>query len=83
MGLKCDLLIYIKRMNDGVWVDEQELVPVSDLESHIDSLRSEDATISYAVGQAPDFWFEEEIIRYHAKYTPQKSANIEYHRPDA
>ena len=83
MRLGCNLLIYVKRVSHGVWTDEQELVPLVGLESHIETLRSEDATICGAIGRTPDFAFEEEIIRYHANYTPYIGAGIEYCRADA
>ena len=83
MQLKPDLLIYVKRMENGVWPDGKELNPVGDIAAHLDVLRAENAAIAQAIGQEPDFAFEEEVIRYHSEYSPDKNAALEYHRADA
>lgn len=79
LRLKPDFIIYVRRVNRGRWLDEDELVPVNELEAHLAGLRGEVRMF----GGSGDLGISEEIIRYHSEYRPHAKAHVVYQRPDA
>lgn len=74
-----DLLIYVKRLNRGRWLDEDELAPTTELEAHLAQLRTE----ARMFGGSGDLGVSEEIIRYHYEKQPHLKARLTYARADA
>lgn len=87
-GLEIDTLVYVKRMQHGVWADER----VCDINENVDTfiegemeldemLSAREANHSGNSSSALHR-IEEEIIRYHASYKPFTNAAVWYLRDD-
>ncbi|MGY2257463.1 shikimate kinase [Pseudomonas sp. SDO55104_S430] len=71
--------IYIKRMQHGVWVDEDELDVSRPVEDILAAVR---ASVSlFTPGPVTGLELVEEIIRYHAECHPQDHADVTYAVP--
>ena len=76
IAMEADALVYVKRMSQGCWSDEDELVPHVPLEEHLAELQAR----SEMFGESESLWLAEEIIRYHSAYRPHEKATIAYLR---
>ncbi|MET0281788.1 MAG: hypothetical protein ABW278_11810 [Steroidobacteraceae bacterium] len=82
--------VYIKRMSNGVWVDEDQCVFPDGVDAAIDSLARQRAMISdyfdeprdlsgpVIDGEQPEF--VQEVMRYHEAYAPQDDADLIFER---
>lgn len=87
-GLEIDTLVYVQRMQHGVWADEREC----DLDEDVDAFLEGERRLAemFAAGEADQASesssiipsLVEEIIRYHASYRPFEKAAFLYQRHD-
>jgi broad-specificity NMP kinase len=80
-GLEIDALVYVKRMQHGVWADERECVVLENIEAFLKTER--ELVEKFLVGEADPTnpalpQLAEELIRYHASYRPFEQAAFLY-----
>lgn len=92
LGVTLDANIYIKRMRDGLWADEDECVFPEGVDAAIEALAGHLAMISgnfdepsehagrESDGAAPHL--AHEVMHYHEKYQPHESADLVFERTD-
>lgn len=77
-----DCLIYVKRMQHGLWADERECEITEEIEEFINREKETIRLIEQAENVPETLELAEEIIRYHFKYKPHKKADLFYTRED-
>jgi hypothetical protein len=87
-SLTLDGHIYIKRMRQGLWADEDECVFPDGVDAAIETLARYSAMLSHSLDERSDMASQEadetqpalseEIMRYHEQYQPQDVADIVY-----
>jgi hypothetical protein len=73
--------IYIKRMQHGVWSDEDQLDTSKPVEAILAKERADASLFSYE--PVSYLGLREEIIRYHAEFRPQDHADVTYSVPSS
>jgi hypothetical protein len=85
-----DGYVYIKRMDNGIWVDEDQCVFPDGIDTAIDLLARSRAMVSdyfdeprdlsgpVIDGEQPEFL--QEVMRYHEAYVPQDEADLVFER---
>jgi len=91
-GANLDAHIYIKRMRDGLWADEDECVFPDGVDVAIENLATYSAMISRGFDERSDQPDQEaedhsphlsdEIMRYHDNIHPHEVADLIYERSD-
>ena len=78
-------IVYVKRMKNGIWRDEEATIPTTSLSQHLEKLRNERNEIAQSLQETPASGpsLTEEVVTYHANYFPQLKATHEYLRTDA
>lgn len=71
--------IYIKRMQHGIWSDENEL----DISKPVDAILAEAREVASLFSSSPvtNLGLAEEVIRYHAEFRPHDHADVIYAVP--
>ena len=80
-GSEIDALVYVKRMQHGIWADERECDVLEDIEAFIKAERElvEKLLVGEADPTNPELpKLAEELIRYHASYRPFEQATFLY-----
>jgi len=90
MGEDLDGHIYVMRMRDGLWVDEDECVFPDGVEVAIENLANGAAMISQYLDEPTEAVVSErddeslrlsfEIMRYHSEFSPHETADVIYER---
>jgi hypothetical protein len=90
LGTDLDAHIYIKRVRDGLWTDEDECIFPDGVDVAIDNLASNTAMISSHLDEPSDYSGPEpddeslhvafEVMRYHAAFSPHEVADLIYER---
>jgi hypothetical protein len=90
LGTALDGQVYVMRMRDGVWLDEEECVFPEGVEAAIESLVSNNAMITQHFDEPTEYvGFERddeslslamEVMRYHAEFSPHETADAIYER---
>lgn len=92
LGTALDGNIYIKRMHEGIWADEEDCVFPDGIDAAIDTLSGNLALISRHLDEpaehpgrvsddsSSDFVLE--IMHYHDRWQPQESADVVFERGD-
>ena len=91
-GATLDGHIYVKRMRDGLWADEDECVFPDGVEAAIEDRAMNSEMVSRNFDERSDYpspdaedsppHLSEEIMRYHDAYQPHEMADLVYERPD-
>lgn len=91
-GIALDGHIYIKRMRDGLWADEDECVFPDGVDVAIDNLAAYSAMISRSLDEPSERpateaedsppHLSQEIMHYHDTYRPHDVADLIYEGPD-
>lgn len=79
-GIALDCLVYIKRFRHGLWADEHECRIEGDVEKFIRKEKDIVALINGSSKMSEDLGVAEEIMRYHARKLPYKTATVIYRR---
>lgn len=92
LGLDLDAHVYIKRMRDDVWVDEDFCVFPEGVDAAIENLADNTAMISRAFdepteqfgasGDDVELQLTFEVMHYHDEFSPQDEADVVYERSD-
>ena len=92
LGTELDGHIYIMRMRDGLWMDEDECVFPEGVDAAIENLVSNTAALARHFDEPTQrLGFERdddslqrtfEVMRYHAAFLPQESADVIYEHGD-
>jgi hypothetical protein len=77
-----DLLIYVKRINRGLWADERECQLDEDVEEFLRKEKELVQLTSKTEFAPEDLGMSEEVIRYHAEHRPHKVASCVYMRKE-
>ena len=77
-----DCLVYVKRLQRGLWADERELKLEEPLEAFLEKERELTAMVAGDGEPVTDLGLDEEIIRYHYVARPQDVADIVFLRDD-
>lgn len=80
VAAEIDLLVYVKRLQHGVWLDERECEINGDLEAFIAKEKELIERIAGTSGESQVLELSEEIIRYHYAYRPHSKAHVTYVR---
>jgi hypothetical protein len=90
LGVSLDGNIYIKRMHEGVWMDEDDCVFPDGIDAAIETLTENLAAISRHLDEADEHPgrvsddsssdFVLEIMHYHDSWQPQESADVVFER---
>ena len=88
LGVRLDCVIYIKRMTSGLWSDEDECeFPFGVEEAIRQSRRDTELVLEFEARQQGKPYhpsttdeprLDQEIMRYHASYSPHSKADIVY-----
>lgn len=88
-SLEIDTLVYVKRMQHGVWADERDCDITENVDSFVEKERELEGLLSATrevnhpgYSSSAILHVEEEIIRYHASYKPFTRATFWYLRDD-
>jgi hypothetical protein len=92
LGASLDGHIYIMRMQNGLWADEDECVFPDGVDVAIENLVSAAALISRRLDEPSDYFVVErdddsvqrsiELMYYHAAFVPHETADVIYERDD-
>jgi hypothetical protein len=82
IGLKPDLSIYVQRIRNGIWDDEDWLGLDRDLDEHLERIRIAATAFSEDGEDVPLADMSTEVIRYHHEYRPHDSADLTFSRYD-
>jgi hypothetical protein len=91
LGQDLDASIYIKRMRDDMWIDEDECVFPDGVEAAIENLASSNEMISRGFDEPSgrlqpdldvDLQLKFEVMHYHEEFSPQETADVVYERSD-
>lgn len=77
-----DCLIYVKRMQHGLWADERECEITEDIEDFINKEKELVRLLQQTKSVPDSLGLGEEIIRYHYMFKPHKKADLFYTRVD-
>jgi hypothetical protein len=90
LGARLDGNIYIKRMQEGLWLDEDDCVFPDGIDTAIEALTDNLAAISRHLDEADEHPghvsddyssdFVLEIMHYHDQWQPQESADVVFER---
>jgi hypothetical protein len=90
LGTSLDGNIYIKRVRDGLWLDEDACVFPDGVDAAIETLGRHNAMMSQyfdephelalSMGNDDEPRFVEEVMRYHDAYSPQEEADLVFER---
>ncbi len=76
--LKLDLSIYVQRIRNGLWADEDWLGLNQDVDEYLEKLRVDAEAISEEDESVPEEDLSTEIIRYHHEYHPHEKADLTF-----
>jgi hypothetical protein len=82
VGVRVDVVVYIKRYHLGLWADERELnVPLAQLDEF---LRKEREIVELISGESDDGGphLSDDVVRYHSNYQPHARAQLLYRWDD-
>ena len=82
LPMELHLLVYLKRVQYGVWTDERECEIEGDIEEFIAKEKGLVARIAGTPPESQTVDLSDEIIRYHYSYRPQNRAHVTYIRND-
>lgn len=92
VGIELEAHIYVMRMRGGLWADEDACVFPDGVDAAIENLANDTAMLSSHFDEpsesvAPELDDESqqlafEVMRYHAEFCPQESADVVYERGD-
>ena len=90
-GSTLDGHIYIKRMRNGLWADEDKCVFPEGVDAAVNAIAQYSEMVSRSLDDRSDLPnpvdesqpdLPEEIMRYHEQYEPHEMADLVYERPD-
>ena len=76
--LKLDLSIYVQRIRNGLWADEDSLGLNHDVDEYLKKLQTAAEAISDEGEAVPEEDLSTEIIRYHHEYHPHENADLTF-----
>ncbi len=77
-GLKPDLSVYVQRIRNGLWADEDWLGLNQDVDEYLEKLRVAAEAISEEDEAVPKEDLSTEVIRYHHEYHPHENADLTF-----
>jgi hypothetical protein len=90
LGMTPDGIIYVKRMHDGMWVDEDDCVFPDGIDTAIETLAENLAAISRQLEEPAEHHgrvsddassdFVLEIMHYHDRWQPHETADLVFER---